>query len=183
MKSIGGLTALLLIVTTAHAQKTYEQLGPAARKGYDVCTDAAASKPTTEGVRIAMSTCNRRFLSEEQSQQPEATESFAAVVAEGLNKKSERDPLPEDLLSRSAVALGKQVIVQHTVRSDAWGPDSLAQRKRFEHLAKDACEFFTEIPEFTTGGLSITYIYDDDKGNRLTKLVVSQKQCDLLRYR
>ena len=50
MKSTASLAAFLLIATAAHAQAGYEQLSPAARKAYDACTDAAASKPTTEGV-------------------------------------------------------------------------------------------------------------------------------------
>ena len=182
MKSAASLLAFLLAAMTAHAQTSYEQLSPTARKSYDACTDAAASKPTTEGVRIAMSTCNRRFFSEEPSAAAETmdTESLAAAIAEGFNKEQQ---LPEDVISRSAVAIGKQVIIKYKVRSGAWAPDSLARRKKFENLAKDGCEVFSAIPEFTTGGLSVTYIYDDDEGNRLAKIVASQKQCELIRYR
>jgi len=183
MKSTASLAAFLLIATAAHAQAGYEQLSPAARKAYDACTDAAASKPTTEGVRIAMSTCNRRFLPDDQAQAPETTEAFAITLAEGLNKSAKDNPLPEDVLRIFARAIGKQVLVQYDVRSESWGPDSLAQRQKFERLTKDACETLSEIPVFTTGGLSVTYFYDDEKGNRLHTLVISQKQCDVLRYR
>ena len=61
-----SLLVVLLAGMAARAQTSYEQLSAAARKNYDACTDAAASKPTTEGVRIVMSTCNRRFFSEER---------------------------------------------------------------------------------------------------------------------
>lgn len=72
----------------ARAQTSYEQLSAAARKNYDACTDAAASKPTTEGVRIVMSTCNRRFFSEERPAAAEAmdAESLATAIADGINK-------------------------------------------------------------------------------------------------
>lgn len=183
MKSAAGLAALLAIGIAAHAQTSYEELSTASRKDYDACTDAAASKPTSEGVQIAMSTCNRRFFSAEQSTTPETTESFAKVIAEGINEKATNGPLAPDVLSQSAVALGKLVVIKFKLRSGVWGPDSLAQRKKLEQLAKDACEVFSAIPEFTTGGLSITYIYDDDRGNRLTKMAISQKQCELLQYR
>lgn len=72
----------------ARAQTSYEQLSAAARKNYDACTDAAAPKPTTEGVRIVMSTCNRRFFSEERPAAAEAmdAESLATAIADGINK-------------------------------------------------------------------------------------------------
>lgn len=183
MKSTASLAAFLLIVTTAQAQTNYEQLSPAARKAYDACTDAAASKPTSEGVRIAMSTCNRRFLLDDQPPTAEATESMAVVLADGFNQRGKNNQLPEDVLSISARAIGKQLLVQYNVRSGSWGPDSLAQRQRLERLTKDACELLSAMPEFTTGGLSVTYFYDDEKGNRLHTLAISQKHCDLLRYR
>lgn len=183
MKSAVSFVATLLIATAAHAQTSYEQLSSAARKGYDACSDAAASKPTTEGVRIAMSTCNRRYLSNEKSKKPETTESFAAAMAEGLNESTSTDPLPKDILSMSAEAVGKQVIVRYRLRPDVWGADSPAQRQKLRNLAEDACERFAPFPEFTSGGLSVTYIYSDDKVGRLANIVASQRNCDALEAR
>ena len=83
-----SLLVVLLAAMTARAQTRFEQLSPAARKNYDACTDAAASKPTTEGVRIVMSTCNRHFFLRRATCRSGAmdAESLVTAITDGINK-------------------------------------------------------------------------------------------------
>lgn len=182
MKSVLAAAALITLATGTHAQKTYEQLNPAGRKFYDQCTESAASKPTSEGVRIAMAACNRRYLSGEPLKRPATTEAFAAAMAAQINEGAQGELRPKDALRMSAEAVGKQVIIRSTVPSELWLSDSPAQRQNFANFTRRGCETFSTLPEFKVGGLSITYIYDGDKGERLSNIVVSQKTCDSLRY-